>query len=123
MRPTGVAVVGYGATEYYKRGKSPHAERKLLLMAIDEAARMAGIDAADIDGFVSYGADLQDGPRVTGPWGTKELRWSSLVWGGGAGGSSAAIAHAEAAIRSGHAETMVVYRRLRNRVAGGSARP
>jgi acetyl-CoA acetyltransferase len=107
---TGVAAVGYGATPYYKRGTSPHAERKLLLMAIDEAAQMAGISVADIDGFVSYGADLQDGPRLTGPLGTKELRWSSLVWGGGGGGSAGAIAQAESAILSGHAETVVVYR-------------
>ena len=110
MRGGGVAAVGFGATPYYKRGESPHAERKLLLMAIDEAARMAGIDAADIDGFVSYGADKQDGPRLTGPLGTKELRWSSLVWGGGGGGSAGAIAQAEAAILSGAAETVVVYR-------------
>jgi len=109
-RPAQVAAVGYGCSPFYKRGTSPHAERKLLLMAIDEAARMAGIDAADIDGFVSYGADQQDGPRLTGPLGTKELRWSSLVWGGGGGGSAGAIAHAQAAIVSGQAETVVVYR-------------
>ncbi|RLV47463.1 transporter [Nocardioides mangrovicus] len=117
-RPTGVAAVGYGATPYYRRGQSPHAERKLLLMAIDEAATMAGIDAAEIDGFVSYGADLEDGPRLTGPLGTKELRWSSLVWGGGGGGSSAAIAQAEAAILSGQAETVVVYRATAESTSG-----
>jgi len=114
----GVAAVGYGSTPYYKRGQSPHAERKLLLMAIDEAARMAGIDAADIDGFVSYGADLEDGPRLTGPLGTKELRWSSLVWGGGGGGSAGAIAQAEAAILSGQAETVVVYRATAESTSG-----
>ena len=117
-RPTGVAAVGYGSTPYYKRGTSPHAERKLLLMAIDDAARMAGIDASDIDGFCSYGADLEDGPRLTGPLGTKELRWSSLVWGGGGGGSSAAIAQAEAAILSGQAETVVVYRATAESTSG-----
>lgn len=113
-----VAAVGYGATPYYKRGQSPHAERKLLLMAIDDAAKMAGIDASEIDGFVSYGADLEDGPRLTAPLGTKELRWSSLVWGGGGGGSSAAIAQAEAAILSGQAETVVVYRATAESTSG-----
>ena len=117
-RPTGVAAVGYGATPYYKRGTSPHAERKLLLMAIDDAAKMAGLDASEIDGFVSYGADLEDGPRLTGPLGTKELRWSSLVWGGGGGGSSGAIAQAEAAILSGQAETVVVYRATAESTSG-----
>ena len=117
-RPSGVAAIGYGATPYYKRGQSPHAERKLLLMAIDEAARMGGIDAADIDGFVSYGADLEDGPRLTAPLGTKELRWSSLVWGGGGGGSAGAIAQAEAAILSGQAETVVVYRATAESTSG-----
>lgn len=117
-RPTGVAAVGYGSTPYYKRGASPYAERKLLLMAIDEAARMAGIDASEIDGFCSYGADLEDGPRLTGPLGTKELRWSSLVWGGGGGGSSAAIAQAEAAILSGQADIVVVYRATAESTSG-----
>ncbi|KAA1394260.1 thiolase C-terminal domain-containing protein [Aeromicrobium ginsengisoli] len=117
-RPSGVAAIGYGATPYYKRGQSPHAERKLLLMAIDEAARMGGIDAADIDGFVSYGADLEDGPRLTAPLGTKELRWSSLVWGGGGGGSAGAIAQAEAAILSSQAETVVVYRATAESTSG-----
>jgi acetyl-CoA acetyltransferase len=113
-----VAAVGYGATPYYKRGHSPYPERKLLLQAIDNAARMAGINAADIDGFVSYGADLEDGPRLTGPLGTKELRWSSLVWGGGGGGSAGAIAQAEAAIVSGQAETVVVYRATAESTSG-----
>ncbi|TCK22000.1 thiolase C-terminal domain-containing protein [Pseudonocardia endophytica] len=118
MRATSVAAVGFGSTPYYRRGRSPHAERKLLLMAIDEAAAMAGIDPADIDGFVSYGADLQDGPRLTGPLGTKELRWSSLVWGGGGGGSAGAIAQAEAAILSGQADTVVVYRATAESTSG-----
>jgi acetyl-CoA acetyltransferase len=106
----GVAVVGIGLTPYYRRGESPDAERKLLLRAIDAAAADAGINASDIDGFASYGADVQEGVRLTGPLGTKELRWSSLVWGGGGGGSAGAIAMAESAILSGHAETVVVYR-------------
>ncbi|MDN5913543.1 MAG: transporter [Pseudonocardia sp.] len=118
MTPRQVAAVGYGTTPYYKRGTSPHTERKLLLMAIDDAAAMAGIDPADIDGFVSYGADQQDGPRLTGPLGTKELRWSSLVWGGGGGGSAGAIAQAEAAILSGQAETVVVYRATAESTSG-----
>lgn len=109
-RPTGVACVGIGQTPYYKRGTAPDAERKLVLKAIDEAAADAGIDPADIDGFASYGADVQEGVRLTGPLGTKELRWSSLVWGGGGGGSAGAIAMAESAILSGHADTVVVYR-------------
>jgi acetyl-CoA acetyltransferase len=110
QRPAGVAAVGIGQTPYYKRGTSPDAERKLLLRAIDEAAADAGIAASEIDGFASYGADLQEGVRLTGPLGTKELRWTSLVWGGGGGGSSGAIAMAESAILSGHADTVVVYR-------------
>lgn len=110
FRPSGVACVGIGQTPYYKRGTAPDAERKLVLRAIDAAAADAGIDSADIDGFASYGADVQEGVRLTGPLGTKELRWSSLVWGGGGGGSAGAIAMAEAAILSGHAETVVVYR-------------
>ena len=109
-RSARAAVVGIGQTPYYRRGESPHAERSLVLRAIDEACLDAGIDARDIDGFASYGADTQEGTRLIGPLGTRELRWTSLVWGGGGGGSAGAIAMAESAIASGHASTVVVYR-------------
>lgn len=105
-----VAAVGIGETPYYKRGSSPYAERKLCLKAIVAACEDAGIDPRDIDGFSSYGADENEGPRLTAGLGTRELRWSTLIWGGGGGGSAGAVAAAASAIITGQAETVVVYR-------------
>ena len=42
----------------------------------------------------------------------KELRWSSAVWGGGGGGIAGAFGIAAAAILTGQAETVVVFRAL-----------
>jgi acetyl-CoA acetyltransferase len=105
-----VAVVGIGQTPYYKRGTSPDAERKLCLRAIVDACADAGIDPRDIDGFSSYGADNNEGPRINYGLGTRELRWSTLIWGGGGGGSAGAVAAAASAIIAGQADICAVYR-------------
>ncbi len=113
-----VAVVGIGETPYYKRGTSPDPDEKLCLRAIVAACADAGLDPRDVDGFVSYGADLNEAPHLTGQLGTRELRWSTLLWGGGAGPSAAVIATAAAAIYSGQAEVVAVYRSMSESVAG-----
>lgn len=105
-----VAVVGIGQTPYYKRGTAPHAERKLCLQAIVAAAGDAGIDPRDIDGFSSYGADVNEGTRINYGLGTRELRWSTLIWGGGGGGAAGALAAGASAIISGQADIVAVYR-------------
>jgi acetyl-CoA acetyltransferase len=113
-----VAVVGIGETPYYKRGTSPDADEKLCLKAIVAACEDAGLDPRDVDGFISYGADLNEAPHLTGQLGTRELRWSTLLWGGGAGPSAAVISTAAAAIYSGQAETVAVYRSMSESVSG-----
>jgi acetyl-CoA acetyltransferase len=105
-----VAAVGIGTTPYYKRGTSPDAERKLVLKAIVAACEDAGIDPRDIDGFSSYGADVNEGPRLSHGLGTREIRWSTLIWGGGGGGSSGAIIAGACAIIAGQADIVAVYR-------------
>jgi acetyl-CoA acetyltransferase len=122
-----VAVAGIGETPYHRRGTSPDAERKLCLKAIVAACEDAGIDPRDVDGFSSYGADENEGPRLTAGLGTRELRWSTLIWGGGGGGSAGAIVAGASAIITGQADTVVVYRasaegssgRLLNKVSEG----
>src|SRR5258706_16372524 len=44
--------------------------------------------------------------------GTKELCWSSQVWGGGGGGIAGAFGLAAAAIVSGQASAIIVFRTL-----------
>jgi acetyl-CoA acetyltransferase len=106
------AVVGIGETVYYKRGQSPHAEFKLALQAITTACADAGIHPREIDGFSSFSNDRSDPSQLAAALGCRELRFASMQWGGGGGGGSAAIANAAAAIATGQAECVVVFRAL-----------
>ena len=85
------AVVGIGQTPYYKRGQSPDDEQTLCLKAIVAACEDAGLGPEDVDGFVSYGADHCSGPSLMTALGTRELRFSTLVWNGGGGGVPGAL--------------------------------
>jgi acetyl-CoA acetyltransferase len=105
------AVVGIGHTPYYKRATAPEPELKLCLRAIVAACEDAGIDPSDVDGFVSYGSEKNDGQRLMPALGTKELRFDSLVWSHG-GGIPGALGLAASAIIAGQADTVVVYRSL-----------
>ena len=59
-----VAVAGVGETTYYRHGNAPEPEFVLCLKAILAAAKDAGIDARDIDGFASYSNDRNDPPTL-----------------------------------------------------------
>jgi acetyl-CoA acetyltransferase len=106
------AVVGIGSTPYYKRGTSPHSALRLTLEAILAACADASVNPHEIDGFVSYANDLNEGPAVGAALGVREIRWSTMVWGGGGGGVAAAVNAAAAAVATGQAERVVVYRGL-----------
>lgn len=113
-----VAAIAAGDTPYYVRGQSPDGEEALALRAIVAAAEAAGISPAEIDGFASYAEDQNDPTRLATALGTREINWSSMVWGGGGGGSAGAIGAAAAAIVAGQARTVVVYRALAQRDSG-----
>lgn len=106
------AVIGIGETPYYKRGEAPEPEFKLALSAIVAACEDAGISPKRLDGFASYSNDRSDPSRLAAALGIDELRFANMQWGGGGGGGSAAIANAAAAIASGMAECVVVFRAL-----------
>jgi acetyl-CoA acetyltransferase len=105
------AVVGIGTTPLYKRGTSPDPELKLCLRAVVAACEDAGIDPRDVDGFVSYGLDKNDPPKLAGALGTKELRFSAMNWTHG-GGIPGAVGLAAAGIVAGQADVVVVYRAI-----------
>jgi acetyl-CoA acetyltransferase len=107
-----VAIVGVGETQYYKHGQSPDSEFKLALKAILAACANAGVSPHQIDGFASYSDDRNDAVRLATALGISELRHSSMQWGGGGGGTAGAVAHAGAAIASGLADCVVVFRAL-----------
>ena len=106
------AVVGVGESEYYRRGRSPDPEFVLCLKAILAACADAGINARDIDGFVSYANDRNSSIRLASALGIREMRWSTMQWGGGGGGGSGAVQQAAAAVACGFAECVVVFRAL-----------
>lgn len=107
-----VAVAGLGETTYYKRGESPDPEFRLALKAIIAACRDAGISPKEIDGFASFSNDRSDPSRLAAALGCRELRFANMQWGGGGGGGAAAIGNAAAAIRTGMAECVVIFRAL-----------
>jgi acetyl-CoA acetyltransferase len=111
------AVVGIGQTEFYRRGASPDAELKLALRAIVAACADAGIDPRDVDGFVSYGSERNDGQRLMPALGTRELRFDALVWSHG-GGIPGALGLAASAIIAGQADIVAVYRAMAERDGG-----
>jgi len=106
------AVVGVGTTDYYKRGTSPLTSAQLVLQAILRACDDAGADPRAVDGFVSYGGDSSEGLAIGTALGVNEIRWSTEVWGGGGGGVAAAVNVAAAAVYSGQATCVAVYRGL-----------
>jgi acetyl-CoA acetyltransferase len=105
-----VTLAGIGSTPYYKRGESPFNATTLILQAALAACEDAGISPREIDGFVSYANDLNEGLAIGAALGVDETRWSTLVWGGGGGGVAAAVNAAGAAIRAGEASCVLVYR-------------
>lgn len=107
-----VAVVGIGETAYYKHGQSPDSEFKLALRAILAACADAGIDAHEIDGFASYSDERSDAVRLAAALGLPRLRTSLMQWGGGGGGCCAAVANGAAAVATGQADCVAVFRSL-----------
>lgn len=105
------AVAGIGLRQH-KRGTAPMPEHGELVAAIVAAAEDAGIAPEEIDGFVSYGDDKNEPVRLANDLGTRELNWSSQVFGGGGGGIAGAFGIAAAAIVSGQASTVAVFRAL-----------
>jgi acetyl-CoA acetyltransferase len=113
-----VSVAGIGYRQY-KRGAAPTTEQGVLVRAIVDACEDSGFDPAAIDGFVSYGDDKNEPVRLMPDLGTHELSWSAQVLGGGGGGIAGAFGIAAAAIATGQAKAVVVFRAL---VQGNSGR-
>jgi len=115
-KKTAVAGVGY---RQYPRGTADLPERGVLVRTIIDACDDAGFDPADIDGFVSYGDDRNEPVRLMSDLGTKELKLSTQVWGGGGGGIAGTFQLAASAIVTGQAKAVVIFRAL---VEGNSGR-
>lgn len=106
-------VVGIGESEYTRWGGIQNRSQfQVTAEAILAAVKDAGLSCNDIDGFTSFSNDANEAPLMQIALGMPQLRFSSLVWGGGGGGSCGAVALAVAAVESGQADVVVAYRGL-----------
>jgi acetyl-CoA acetyltransferase len=110
----GGAIIGAGQTEFSKN--AGRTETQLAAEAILAAVADAGLAVADIDGLVSYTIDPVEETELVRSLGITEISFSSRVPYGGAG-SQGVLQHAAAAVISGAARYVVVYRACRSRSA------
>jgi acetyl-CoA acetyltransferase len=113
------AVVGIGRTAFVRRSG-----RTTLAMAA-EASRAAladaGLQPGDVDGFTCFSTADSAGPmQVAYAIGIDDLGWSASVYGGGNAVASV-VAGAAAAIVTGQADVVVVYRVLGSGTRYGQA--
>ena len=106
------AVVGIGQTEFSKH--SGRSELQLAGEAVAAAVADAGFTPADIDGAVTFAMDVNDELAVMRCAGIPALRFTARTRGGG-GGACATVQLASAAVASGAADAVVVYRAFNER--------
>jgi acetyl-CoA acetyltransferase len=112
-RPGKCCIAGTGQSEFTKWGGIQNRSQfQVTAEAILAAIADAGLTPDDVDGFASFSNDANDAPLMQVALGIPRLRLSGMVWGGGGGGTCGAISLACAAIESGQANTVVVYRGL-----------
>ena len=102
------AVVGVGATPYYKRGQSlPQTPLELAGKATLAALDDAGLTVDDVDGLALYSVGLGgDTSLFAQTLGIPEVRFTAMLTGGG-GGAAGSVGLAAAAIHAGMATTVV----------------
>jgi acetyl-CoA acetyltransferase len=117
------SVAGVGESTYYERGRSPHTEFQLACIAIRAAVADAGLELADVDGFVSYMDARNDPLRLARALGLSELRWTAQSFGGGGNNAAHAVGLADAAVSAGYATNVVAFRSLAQGEVGRFGRP
>ncbi len=106
------AVAGIGQTEFSKN--SGRSELQLAAEAAKAALDDAGLKGVDIDGMVTFTSDPNDEQQLARCLGIPILRWTSRTPFGG-GGASATVQLAAAAVASGAAKAVLVYRAFNER--------
>jgi acetyl-CoA acetyltransferase len=112
------AIVGVGATPYYKRGQSlPQTPLELAGKAMLAALDDAGLTVDDVDGLALYSMGLGgDTALFAQVMGIPEVRFTAMLTGGG-GGSAGSVGLAAAAIGAGMATTVVSLMTLQQAVS------
>jgi acetyl-CoA acetyltransferase len=109
---TGAIVAGIGATEFSKA--SGRSQLQLAAEASRAAIADAGLTSGDIDGMVTFTVDDNDELALMRCLGTPEIRYWSRTPHGGAG-ACATVQHAVAAVTSGPANAVLVFRAFNER--------
>ena len=101
------AVVGVGATDYYRRGQSvPQTTMEMAIKATKAALDDAGLLPGDIDGFALYSMAPVDPGAMAKEMGVGEVGFAATLTSGG-GGAAASVGLAAAAIVAGMADVVV----------------
>lgn len=111
-RLTDTIIAGVGYTEYSKA--SGRSELQLAAEAGSAAIRDAGLTPADIDGLVTFTLDSTDELLLMRCLGIPEVHFWSRTPHGGAG-ANATVEHAAAAVASGAAKNVLIYRAFNER--------
>ena len=106
------AIVGIGQTEFSKN--SGRSEMQLAVEASKEAIDDAGLSPSDIDGLVTFTLDRNDEMALCRALSIDHLEWASRTPFGG-GGSNLTVRHAAAAVASGAAKHVLIYRAFNER--------
>ncbi len=109
---TGALIAGIGATEFSK--DSGRSTMQLAAEASRAAILDAGLVPSDIDGMVTFTVDGNDELELMRNLGVGEINWWSRTPGGGVG-ACATVQHAVAAVTSGMASAVLVYRAFNER--------
>lgn len=106
-------IVGIGESRYTRRGEqAARGEWALACEAAQRAAQDAGLDPRDIEGLASFSGDSSLPWLMQHALGIQRLRFASMVWGGGGSGACGSLAHAVAAVESGQAANVLVFRSI-----------
>jgi acetyl-CoA acetyltransferase len=106
------AIVGIGQTEFSK--ESGRSELQLAAEACRAAMIDAGLTKADVDGLVTFTVDTNDEVELMRCLGLPVLRWTARAPFGG-GGATATVQMAAAAVASGAAKAVLIYRAFNER--------
>ncbi len=112
MERNAVAIAGVGETEYSR--DSGRSELRLALEAIQAALNDAGIAPADVDGLMRWSVDTSAENTIASNLGVRDLSFFGEVNAAGNVGATL-VAHAAAAIESGLADVVVIYRGVNGR--------
>jgi acetyl-CoA acetyltransferase len=112
--PKYAAIAGIGQTEFSKN--SGRSELQLAAEASKAALDDAGIHPAEVDGMITFTLDPSDEIGLSRCLGVKDLAYTTRIPGGGAA-SVATLCQAMAAVTSGIAEVVLIWRAMNERSA------